>query len=93
MPIDRQQASTWSKDRIREELSDLRLSIEEMNQDILQTREEANSLCQAIDSGEHPYSRSSDPYKHTDAMYDYISRMTEVISQYESDIEFLKSLL
>lgn len=93
MSIDRQQARTWSKDRIREELSDLRRSTEELNQDILQTREEANSLRLAIDSGEHPYSRSSDPYKHTDAMYDYISRMSEVITQKESDIDFLKSLL
>jgi len=93
MPIDRHQARTWSKDRIREDLSDLRRSIEEVNQDILQTRQEADLLCQAIDSGEHPYYRSSDPYKRTDAMYDYVSRMNDVVSQYESDIEFLKSLL
>lgn len=93
MGIDRTVAATWSKDRIKEELSDLRRQIAEFTSEAEQLRAEADELVAAIDSGEHPYSRSSDPYKHTDPMYDSASRLDDAAARLESDIEFLKSLL
>jgi uncharacterized protein YdaT len=93
MALDRQAAATWSKDRIREEISDLRSLIAEFRRDAEASRAEADELSEKIDSGEHPYSRSSDPCKHTDAMYDRASNMDEAADRLQSDIEFLKSLL
>ncbi|MCF7976313.1 MAG: hypothetical protein K9N55_21020 [Phycisphaerae bacterium] len=93
MGINRNTAKSWSKDRIREELADLRRRITDLNEDANRTLAEADELVSAIDSGEHPSSYSSDPYKRTDAMSDYAYKCQGTAAELESDVEFLKSLL
>ena len=93
MTIDRRAAATWSRDRIREELADLRRLIADLGTEAADKRAQADELAAAIASGEHPYSKSSDPDKHTDGMYDYASNLDTAARALESDVEFLKSLL
>jgi predicted lipid-binding transport protein (Tim44 family) len=91
--IDRTVAATWSRDRIKEEITDLRRQIADFRSEAQQLSAAAGDLVAQIDSGEHPYSRSSDPYKHTDPMYDEASHLNEIADKLEPDVEFLKSLL
>lgn len=93
MALDRRAAATWSKDRIKEEIADLRRQIADMHREADDARAQAEALSAAIDSGEHPYSRSSDPTKHTDALYDFAEATITGTYPLEDDIEFLKSLL
>ncbi|MCF7976314.1 MAG: hypothetical protein K9N55_21025 [Phycisphaerae bacterium] len=93
MAIDRKAAITWSRDRIKEEIQDLRRLINEFNEEARETQAKADQLAAEIASGEHGFSRSSDPHKHTDGMYDNVGFLHGLATQTESDIDFLKSLL
>ncbi|MDI6762524.1 MAG: hypothetical protein QME83_05755 [Thermodesulfobacteriota bacterium] len=93
MAIDREAAKRWSKDRIREELSDLRREVRECYDDIDRSLEEEHELERDVRekqaAGDSWYTRE----KTFDAMSDYRERTYGAISSIESDIEFLKSLL
>lgn len=93
MAIDRDKARSWSKDRIKEELSDLRRQISEYYEEIHDLKDEIDEEMAGIESGTSPRARSSDPYKHTDAMDDAVARDYDIVTQKEIDLEFLKSLL
>lgn len=93
MGLDRNKARTWSKDRIREELRDLRRFLSENEADIRYTQSEEMNLERDAEERQ----REGDSYctheKTLDAMGDYISKLSNLSVDYESDIEFLKSLL
>lgn len=93
MGLDRNKARTWSKERIREELRDLRRLLSENEADIRYTHSEAMHLERDAEERQ----RDGDYYctheKTLDAMGDYTSKLSNLSGDYESDIEFLKSLL
>jgi len=93
MAIDRDAAKRWSKERIREELSDLRRLVSEFYADIDRSLEEEHELESEVRerqaAGDLWYTRE----KTFDAMSDYRERTYDAISNIERDIEFLKSLL
>jgi len=91
MAINKEVAAKWSRDRIREEIEDLRRQIMEYNRDAAETRANADDLANEIASDDQPYSSSR--YKTTEAMYDYASKMHDIVYQLEDDLEFLKTLL
>ena len=73
--INRDEARSWSKDRIREEIADLRREIAEQRE-IIQEMEDR-------------YERIG--YEHAEP--GQLSMMESAIYEWESDIDFLKSLL
>ena len=93
MGLDRNKARTWSKDRIKEELRDLRRLLAENEADIRYTQLEAMNLERDAEERQ----KGGDSYctheKTLDAMGDYTSKLCELTRDYERDIEFLKTLL
>ncbi len=89
MTIDRDKAGTWSKERIVQELWDLRRAIDEGREEITQIESEMD----AIESGEDPRSRSDHKDEKISTLNDSANRARERIYETESEIEFLKSLL
>ena len=93
MGIDKNEARKWSKDRIKEELRDLRRFLTEYESDIRHTESEVTNLEREVKErqreGDYYYTRE----KNLDAMDNYISKLSNLTIDYESDIEFLKSLL
>ena len=93
MAIDREAARRWSKDRITEELADLRRLLSEIHDDIDESRREEDELEEEVRekqaAGDIWYKRE----KTFDAMSDYRERMYNSTADIEMDIEFLKSLL
>lgn len=73
--INREEARSWSKGRIREEIADLRREIADQRQSIQEMTEH--------------YDRVG--YEHAES--GQLPRMEDAIYEWESDIDFLKSLL
>ena len=86
-------AKEWSKDRIREEIADIRAEIEQFRREALEIRSKTDDEVAEINSGNHPRSNEDDPYKHTDLAYESASNLDSLAERYQNDIEFLKSLL
>ncbi len=80
--IDRDEARTWSKERIREEIADLRRMIAEDRESIQESEERISEREKEIHPG-----------RIVENLEYGISSMEREISEAESDIEFLKSLL
>ena len=89
MGIDRVEARSWSKDRIKEEITDLRQLIGEWQQEIRDTKVRVERL-QKQDM-EVPY--PGPPKKKIVEMDNKIDDLDTLIRETTADIEFLKSLL
>jgi len=89
MGIDRVEASSWSKDRIKEEIADRRQWIWEWRQEIRDTNTKAELLEE--EAMEAPYPGAHE--KRLDAMSDHVDHLDKVINETTADVEFLKSLL
>lgn len=86
--INREEARTWSKDRIHEEAQDLRRMIQEDQEEIRNLEDRIDEL---ETSDQYAMSRSRDD--RISAAGEGIDRLNNVIDRAEEDIKFLKSLL
>ena len=93
MSIDKEAVRKWSKDRIREELADLRRLISELHQEIDRSLQEEDELEREVREKQAAGNLWYTGEKTFAAMSDYRRQTYNAIADIESDIEFLKSLL
>jgi len=86
--ISRDEARKWSRDRIREQIAQLRAYIGEDRDEIGELKERISDL---ENNPQYAMSRSRDD--RIDAAWDAISEANKRIDQANSDIEFLMTLL
>lgn len=86
--INRDEARRWSRDRIKEQIAQLRSYIAEYREEIRECEERIDDL---ENNPQYAMSRSRDD--RIDAASDAISRISELIDQANNDIEFLMTLL
>lgn len=90
MAIDRDKARSWSRDRIKEELADLRRRIVEYENEINDTESKMDDLAEDARTSSDRY---RDHEKTLDAMESYRGRQYGIVGEIEAEIEFLKALL
>lgn len=93
MAIDRDEARTWSKDRIIQELADLRRRAYEYEREIDDHESEMDDLEEDARENRKRGDFYCDHEKQLDAMEDFKKTQYRIVGELEADIEFLKSLL
>ncbi|MEK6854626.1 MAG: hypothetical protein AABX73_00200 [Nanoarchaeota archaeon] len=93
MGINRDEAKNWSKDRIKEELTDLRRQVNDFYEDIRSAQQKMEDLERDAEE-----SRERGDYYHTnekqlDGLSSYIDKYSSITTELESDIDFLKFVL
>jgi len=93
MAIDRNEAKKWSKERIGEELRDLRRAIDEYEEAISDSEDAENEIWDEIQKDPTSWRAHSLEEKHLGAGAEAQGNLERATYRMNDDIKYLKSLL